>query len=100
MTDKKEIGKADLQSGGSRLIQYKGEEYVLVNAGGDYRAYSTKCTHLGCQVMFKDGVLRCPCHSSQFDPLSGAVVKGPAKKPLKSLEVAVEDGVVKVKGEG
>ena len=100
MTEKKELAKADLPSGGSRLIQHRGEEYILVNVGGDYRAYSTKCTHLGCQVALKDGVLRCPCHGSQFDPLSGAVVKGPAKKPLKRLEVAVEDGVVKFKGEG
>lgn len=89
MTEKKEIGKADLPPGGSRLVQHKGVEYIVVNTGEEYRAYTTKCTHLGCPVAFKDGVMRCPCHGSQYDPLTGEVIHGPAKKPLSRLDISV-----------
>lgn len=98
MTDTgKQIAKADLAPGSSRIIQYNGEGFILVNVDGNFRVYSTKCTHLGCQVIFKDGVLRCPCHGSQFDPMTGAVVKGPAKKPLKSLDIAIEGDSIYVR---
>jgi Rieske Fe-S protein len=60
-----------------------------VNVGGEYFAYSRKCTHLGCAVEFRDGVIRCPCHGSQFDPLTGEALKGPAGEPLTALEVFV-----------
>ena len=32
----------------------------------------------------------CPCHSSQFDVTSGAVVRGPAKRPVRSRLAQVE----------
>jgi Rieske Fe-S protein len=80
--------------GSSKNFSHKGEECILVNVEGSFFAYASRCTHLGCTVMFKGGVLLCPCHASHFDPKTGAVVKGPAKKPLKRIAVEVKEGVI------
>jgi Rieske Fe-S protein len=94
MTDKMIAKVSDVPAGSSKSFQYKDEDYILVNVEGSLRAYANKCTHLGCSFAFKDGLFRCPCHGSQFDPLTGAVVKGPAKKPLKSVKIEIEEGKI------
>jgi nitrite reductase/ring-hydroxylating ferredoxin subunit len=46
---------------------------VLINSGGNLRAMSTICTHMGCALRFVHGGDRyfsCPCHGAEFD-LSG-----------------------------
>ncbi len=48
------------------------------------------CTHAGCAVSsVADGKIVCPCHGSTFD-LEGAVLKGPATKPLATVAVTVQ----------
>jgi nitrite reductase/ring-hydroxylating ferredoxin subunit len=55
------------------------------DAAGRVSVYSATCTHLGCRVSrADDGVLACPCHGSRFG-LDGAVVAGPASRPLAPL---------------
>ena len=41
--------------------------------------------------------LMCPCHGSQFDVSSGAVVRGPAKLPLATYEVRERSGQIEVR---
>jgi Rieske Fe-S protein len=38
--------------------------------------------------------LDCPCHGSQFDALTGAVLHGRASSPLHRVQVAVSAGQV------
>jgi Rieske Fe-S protein len=75
-----------------------GDPALLVHLQNDtWAAYSAKCTHLGCEVSYQLDTRRlgCPCHGSQFNPAQGgAVVHGPAKKPLKEIKVRVEGGNV------
>ncbi|MDQ1721892.1 MAG: hypothetical protein QOI26_1626 [Pseudonocardiales bacterium] len=57
-------------------------------------AYSAICTHEGCTVRPAGKQLDCPCHGSVFD-LKGAVLTGPAQRPLQAVKVAVSgDNVV------
>lgn len=60
---------------------------------GTFTAYSSVCTHQGCTLNAqKDRAIVCPCHSSTFDPSTGAVLGGPADQPLPAYEVTVRDG--------
>ncbi len=55
---------------------------VLRLSNTEISAFSSKCTHQGCQVNLpSNGVAVCPCHNSRFDT-SGKVVSGPATKDL------------------
>jgi Rieske Fe-S protein len=64
---------------------------VMALAGGAYRAVDAICTHLGCRVAFNATAVRldCPCHGSRFDT-DGAVVIGPATRPLRALSAAAD----------
>ncbi len=57
-------------------------------------AYSAICTHQGCTVKPAGKELDCPCHGSVFD-LKGAVLNGPAQRPLRAVQVSLSgDDVV------
>jgi nitrite reductase/ring-hydroxylating ferredoxin subunit len=65
--------------------------------GGRLRAFSQKCTHLGCVVYFspESGGVECPCHEGHFDADTGEVLSGPPQRPLGRIDVELrEDGMV------
>ncbi|MFE7527505.1 ubiquinol-cytochrome c reductase iron-sulfur subunit [Kitasatospora sp. NPDC057542] len=63
--------------------------YIVQPKAGQYCAFSAVCTHTGCAVDApKDGRLYCPCHGSRFDAATGAVINGPAVKPLPRYAVS------------
>lgn len=64
---------------------------VTQPAEGDFRAFSSTCTHQGCTVSdVSDGVISCPCHGSQFSAEDGSVQNGPATEALPEVEISVE----------
>ena len=77
--------RAMMAAGQMRDYRKQGNFFLLADAKGVY-AVSSICTHAGCSVRAAGGAFECPCHDSAFD-LGGAVTAGPAKLPLKHLEV-------------
>ncbi|QLY33216.1 Rieske (2Fe-2S) protein [Nocardia huaxiensis] len=68
----------------------KGDTVITQPTAGSYQAFSNVCTHLGCKVNEPaDGKIVCPCHNSVFG-LDGAVLSGPAGRPLDSRGIRVE----------
>ena len=87
----------------------------VVNDGGEIRALSSVCTHMGCTLHFRPDWqdLRCPCHGASFD-LTGSLANGRDRwresggyrgdasayplslPPLVRPEVKVEDGRIYV----
>ncbi len=61
---------------------------IYRNGEGELHAVSSVCTHRGCDVAWndRDKVWSCPCHGSRFAP-TGEVLRGPAVKPLPSMNV-------------
>ena len=60
-------------------------------------AYQTICTHEGGMAKFfaPRKLMVCDVHNASFDPFKkGAVVSGPATKPLPTVKVAVKSGWV------
>jgi cytochrome b6-f complex iron-sulfur subunit len=59
-------------------------------------AFSSKCTHWGCEVSLpENSVITCPCHKSKFD-MKGKVTKGPAKKDLMAFPTKLEGSVLTI----
>ena len=65
---------------------------VLQLAKGHFVAYNAICPHAGCTVGYSSAahLIVCPCHGSEFDPNTGAVVNPPASHGLSSIQVAVD----------
>ena len=74
---------------------------VLQLTRGSFAAYDAVCPHAGCTVGYSSAaqLIVCPCHGSQFDPSTGAVVAGPAPHGLGRIPVAESaDGELYVDG--
>ncbi|BBZ18164.1 QcrA and Rieske domain-containing protein [Mycolicibacterium gadium] len=89
----KAIAKTSEVPVGSGLIV--GDVVVTQAAAGDFKGFSSTCTHAGCTVNeVVDGTINCPCHGSKFN-LDGSVAAGPPTKPLASQPVTVQgDSIV------
>ena len=90
-------GAEALMPGSFLYFQYptRRDEAVLFRAeDGEYRAYSRKCTHLGCTVDFKTARRRldCPCHHGAYDPRTGVRVFGSTQRPLDAIVLRVRAG--------
>jgi Rieske Fe-S protein len=90
---------ARVPEGSAHLFDYPtgADPAILVHLpGGELRAFSQKCTHLGCVVYYsaERGEMECPCHEGHFDATSGAVLAGPPQRPLGRIDVEVRDGTV------
>jgi nitrite reductase/ring-hydroxylating ferredoxin subunit len=78
MPEKLVAKKSEVSEGSWKDFQFKGKPAILLNGGGDFRAYVNVCTHEGGQCIMQDGVLWCTLHGSTFDPKTGHALSGPA----------------------
>jgi nitrite reductase/ring-hydroxylating ferredoxin subunit len=94
------VAASALSKGTPFLFRYPTERdpAILVRLpGGELRAFSQQCTHLGCVVYWSPDRERmlCPCHDGVFDARTGEVVSGPPQRPLGRIDVELrEDGMV------
>jgi Rieske Fe-S protein len=60
-------------------------------------AFSSRCTHLGCDVDLPQstGAITCPCHGSTY-LIDGRVIKGPAKSDLTSFPATISGNIVTI----
>lgn len=73
----------------------KGQPVIVAQpTAGHAVAFSAICPHAGCTVAPKGAELDCPCHGSKFNATTGAVLNGPAVRPLTPVAVTVKDGEV------
>lgn len=78
---------------GWQVLPQRGFVWANKNSDGRVNVFSSTCTHLACNVIWREDaqVFDCPCHSGRFDS-SGSPIAGPPTKPLVSLEHKIEDG--------
>jgi len=84
---------SDIPVGGAIAATTAAGEAILITqpADGEIHAFSSVCTHQGCEVEPGDGELACPCHGSVFDLTTGEPIQGPATDPLSEISVEVAD---------
>ena len=86
-------GANDIAENGMQVFDVDGTRVGVANASGRLYAFDNKCTHMGCSLAegTLDGItVTCPCHGSQFDVTAGAVVRGPAQRPVRSRAIQVD----------
>lgn len=78
LTDVHDLADGDLQA-----FDVKGIRIAVASVNGTLYAFDNTCTHLHCSLAEGelDGkVVTCPCHGSQFDVTTGAVLRGPGPR--------------------
>lgn len=76
-----------------RVFDVAGTKVNVANAGSRLYAFDDTCTHMGCSLAkgrLAGTVVTCACHGSQFDVTSGAVLRGPAQRAVRSRAVQVQ----------
>jgi nitrite reductase/ring-hydroxylating ferredoxin subunit len=88
----------DLQPGACFRVELpNGDELAVYNVGGEFYAMENFCPHKG--ALLSEGIMcghivECGLHGWQFDVRSGECLT--VREKLKTYEVVVEDGLVKV----
>jgi 3-phenylpropionate/trans-cinnamate dioxygenase ferredoxin subunit len=84
---------ADLPEGEMRAFDVGGRRVTVARVGGALHAFDDTCTHRQCSLAegdLEETTVTCPCHGSQFDVSTGAVLHPPATEPVKTYLVRVE----------
>ncbi|GCD94170.1 iron-sulfur protein [Embleya hyalina] len=87
----------DVPVGGGKI--YDDAKVVVTQpTAGDFKAFTAVCTHQQCLVgSVAGGQIHCPCHNSNYDANTGAVLGGPAPRPLAAKPIVVTNGQIVLK---
>jgi nitrite reductase/ring-hydroxylating ferredoxin subunit len=84
-----DIKTTDIPVGGGKV--FDGPKIVVTQpTAGEFKAFSAVCTHQNFLVgNVQGGTINCLHHGSMYNMATGAVVGGPAPKPLAARTVTV-----------
>lgn len=86
---------SDIVVGGGTIFA-AGQAVITQPTAGEFKAFSSICTHAGCPVAAVTDTINCNCHGSKFSITDGSVVQGPATKPLTARTATVSGDSVSV----
>ena len=90
-------GAKNLKDGETLRIELEGQVIVLTKSAGQFHAFQEFCTHrFGplSEGQIVNGEVECPWHRSCISIRTGAVIKQPAREPIKTWPVRLEGDVV------
>jgi Rieske Fe-S protein len=83
----------ELKDNSAKVFKFGSEPAILIHtSGGQYRAFTAVCTHLGCTVQYRPDLheIWCPCHNGTYN-LEGRNISGPPPRPLAQYQVHIQD---------
>ena len=90
-----EVGEGDLKA-----FEVEGAPIAVARVGGTLHAFSDICTHQGCNLAaggdLEGTEITCECHGSMFDITTGAVLEGPAARPIEVYTTREADGEIQI----
>jgi 3-phenylpropionate/trans-cinnamate dioxygenase ferredoxin subunit len=95
----KSVKKNDVPPGQLAAFDVDGKRVAVANVGGTFHAFDDTCTHLQCSLAegtLEGTTVTCPCHGSEFDVRTGAVLAPPAVQPVRSYKVREEGDTLKI----
>lgn len=94
------VGKAEqVRTGQLAAFDVDGRRVAVANVDGRYYAFDDVCTHEYCSLAegeLEGMMVTCPCHGGQFDVASGAAVTPPVVTPVKTYQVRLEGGELRI----
>lgn len=94
------VGTADVPVGGGVIDADLGV-VVTQPAAGEFKGFSSTCTHQGCTVAeVAGGTINCPCHGARFSAEDGSVVQAAQglspdqQSPLPQVRISVDGDTV------
>ena len=91
----------DLANGAGKRVYLGADAIALFNVEGKIFAVSDRCTH--GRASLSEGsvapdscILQCPWHGGRFDLATGQPVAAPARVPIKTFRVKLEEGRILV----
>ena len=94
-----EFRASEVAAGQIKLLRVDEENVAVFNVDGAFHATQEACTHEGgplSEGTLEGKCITCPIHGSRFDVTTGAVIGGPATKPIKTYRVEVKDDIARV----
>ena len=90
-----------LDLGSTKVVDVSGPNggtvgVVLTRTSAGITALRVNCTHQGFPVGRVGAVLECELHGSRFNPETGAVINGPAARPLTRYDASETNGGIYV----
>ena len=83
-----------------KAVDVNGEKVCIINLDGNYYAIGNVCTHMGGPLnkgTLEGFEVECPWHGSKFDVRTGEPTKPPARQPVSSYEVKLQNNDILVK---
>jgi len=80
---------ADIPVGGGKIFA-DAQAVITQPSAGEFKAFTSICTHAQCPVFDVTDTINCNCHGSKFSITDGSVVKDPATTPLAAKTVTVD----------
>lgn len=86
------VKTSDVPVGGGVILQ-SAQFVVTQPTAGQFKAFSSICTHQGCPVsQISNQQIICLCHGSRFSITDGSVISGPARRALAAAKVSESGG--------
>ena len=80
---------ADIPVGGGKIFADI-QAVITQPTEGEFKAFSSICTHQNCPVTEVTDTINCSCHGSKFSIADGSVLNPPATNPLGERTVTVD----------
>jgi nitrite reductase/ring-hydroxylating ferredoxin subunit len=101
ITTVRALESADLELGKTKVVDAPAPNggtvgIVLTRTSAGITALRVNCTHQGFPVGRVGAVLECELHGSRFNPETGAVINGPAARPLTRYDASETNGGIYV----
>lgn len=91
------LGAASQIPVGGGVVFASHQVVVTQPMAGTYKAFSSVCTHAGCQCNnVTSGMITCPCHGAAFSISDGTALQGPTQTPLPARTVTVSNGEIRL----
>ncbi len=94
------IALAELEAGDVTPVTLDGRELAVFDGIDGISVTAGRCTHGAanlCDGYFDGRRIECPLHQGLFDCRTGKALAPPAMRNLRTFEVSIRDGIVRIR---